>query len=871
MKDEESLHLISKNYQSFESDLKHQKYSVPFWLNYCDTVLQKAREGRENNTSAYQLRTFIGKRAISCLPRSYKLWKAQWEHESQHGTETLDVLRCFQYGSTLMSKYPRFWMDFFVWLNSHPGCCSVTQVRRTVNASLQALALPQHEKVWPTILTLVQNPKWNLPVESQQSILQRYSIYDPTYRFQYAEFLEQHPKYYGLAATVYLDLIQTSTGAPDDANQLYWTRLSELCTQHSQSVEDYVDWQRVLKSAAQLQGVIWAQLSDAWIRRGSFHVARSVLEEGLQKVSTVRDFTIVFDAYLQLEEGLLEAAVAAEENGQIQDTEPDDWDILLDPKASSTPSIADLELAMARAEHLTSRRPILLNAVLLRQNPHNVAEWVKRGELFREQPRKAAEVLETALKTVDAKHAVNGSPSSLVTNLLEIYEKMDLEKARKLMVRVCRQHEYEFLKPDCLGVCWSAWVEFELRQEKWDDALSLAREAVAPRKTAKKANLTKSLRLWDLLLDLEESLGTFQSTKDAYERAIDIGAATVQHILNYSSFLKDQKFFEESFTAFEKGVSMFAFPHPGGKLLWKEYLTSFLERYNGTKVERTRDLFERCLEKCPPEECGEFYIMNAKFEEEFGLSKRALSVYQSMCKRVPEEERLTAYRLFIAKTKKFHGVTAARDVYQSAVSELKEEDSANLCLDFAKVETSLHEFDRARAIYVYGAQMADPRRLPEFWKQWNDFEVENGSEDTFREMLRVKRSVETAFSTVVYSGIDSTESKALSNEEAMSKFAGPDGLEKDPQRQSVVSNFVPSTKRESDTNLEEVEARVAKLRKATTNALEEVGEEDQDEIDIDDIDAEIEAAVAEAKDNTQEISTKAVPEAVFGGLVRERT
>lgn len=36
-----------------------------------------------------------------------------------------------------------------------------------------------------------------------------------------------------------------------------------------------------------------------------------------------------------------------------------------------------------------------------------------------------------------------------------------------------------------------------------------------------------------------------------------------------------------------------------------------------------------------------------------------------------------------------------------------------------------------------------------FWKAWQDFEVRHGNEDTFREMLRIKRSVQAQFSTQV--------------------------------------------------------------------------------------------------------------------------
>lgn len=47
----------------------------------------------------------------------------------------------------------------------------------------------------------------------------------------------------------------------------------------------------------------------------------------------------------------------------------------------------DLELRLARFELLITRRPLLLNSVLLRQNPHNVHEWHKRVKLYEGQPR----------------------------------------------------------------------------------------------------------------------------------------------------------------------------------------------------------------------------------------------------------------------------------------------------------------------------------------------------------------------------------------------------------------------------------------------------------------------------------------------------
>lgn len=43
--------------------------------------------------------------------------------------------------------------------------------------------------------------------------------------------------------------------------------------------------------------------------------------------------------------------------------------------------------------------------------------------------------------------------------------------------------------------------------------------------------------------------------------------------------------------------------------------------------------------------------------------------------------------------------------------------------------------------------MCDPRITSEFWQTWKNFEVRHGNEDTMREMLRIKRSVQAIYNT----------------------------------------------------------------------------------------------------------------------------
>jgi pre-mRNA-splicing factor SYF1 len=483
------------------------------------------------------------------------------------------------------------------------------------------------------------------------------------------------------------------------------------------------------------------------------------------------------------------------------------------------------------------------------------------------------------LKTVIARRAVGGSASQMVTQLAKVYEEdcKNVDKSRDLFDRICNQHVYDFKNIDELAECHAAWVELELRHEAWDEALNIVRQSVIPEQGAPNLvrGLAKSLRLWDLLLDLEESLGTTQTTKDAYNRAVEQKVATPLHVLNFASFLIQHKYFEESFTVYERGIELFEFP--GVKVIWKAYVEGFLKRYKGSKIERTRDLFRRCVEACPPEECSEFFMMYGEFEEECGLAKRALGVYRQLCQKVPTAEKNTAYQLFIAKTAKYMGVTGTRDIYQTAIEALEDAPAAQMCLEFAKMETSLQEIDRARAVLAYGAQMADPRMNESYWTTWKEFEVSHGNEETFREMLRIKRSVEGAFSTVNYNAAEmsATTSKIenLSNEEAMNMIAEREGVELEPQHQPI-AGFVSASKRTAAAaQLDDVEERVAKLRKATA-ASANTAEDDDDEIDIDDLIDDLDGEGVEEKEErhvgkaVHDVSTKAVPAAVFGGLAK---
>ena len=77
-------------------------------------------------------------------------------------------------------------------------------------------------------------------------------------------------------------------------------------------------------------------------------------------------------------------------------------------------------------------------------------------------------------------------------------------------------------------------------------------------------------------------------------------------------------------------------------------------------------------------------------------------------------------------------------------------------MKYAQLEVKLGEIDRARGIFSHGSQMSDPRTAKSYWKAWQEFEICHGNEHTFREMLRIKRSVQAQFNTQV--GVSSMHS-----------------------------------------------------------------------------------------------------------------
>ena len=75
-------------------------------------------------------------------------------------------------------------------------------------------------------------------------------------------------------------------------------------------------------------GKLWTSLADYYIRQGMMEKARDIYEEGLNTVTTVRDFSLIFDTLTHFEESLISYKMQhqpADEEDEPEDSDGEDF------------------------------------------------------------------------------------------------------------------------------------------------------------------------------------------------------------------------------------------------------------------------------------------------------------------------------------------------------------------------------------------------------------------------------------------------------------------------------------------------------------------------------------------------------------------
>ena len=656
-------------------------------------------------------------------------------------SEYAKVNALFERALILLNKMPRIWEIYLKFLLLQP---IITLTRRTFDRALRALPITQHNRIWALYRPFANSASGQTAIK----IWRRYMQIHPEDAEDFNELLIEMG-HYTEAVKQYMTILNNPKFRSKNGKGEYqlWSEMVDLLVIHAKEVETGdevgIDVERIIRSGierfADQRGKLWSGLATYWITRGSFEKARDVFEEGITTVMTVRDFTLVFEAYVEFEETitgqLMEEAAARSEKGVVDEN-----------------ADFDLDIRMMRFEQLMDRRPFLINDVLLRQNPNNVSEWNVRIGLWGDKKQEVVQTYTNAIAAIQPKKAV-GRFHELWAGYAKFYEHgEDIQSARTILEKAVK---VPFKSVAELADMWIEWAEMELRNENFNEAVKIMAKAVqAPKRStvdyfdetlSPQQRVHKSWKLWAFYIDLVESVSTLEETKMVYERVFELRIATPQTVVNYANLLEENKYFEESFKIYERGLDLFSYPVAFE--LWNLYLTKAVDRKIG--IERLRDLFEQAVEEVPPKFAKVLYLMYGNLEEERGIARHAMRIYERATRAVSDEDRADMFNFYITKSASNFGLPSTRPIYERAIAALPDKDARDMCLKFADMEKRLGEIDRARAIYGHASQFCDPRTSPSFWSKWEAFEVNHGNEDTFKEMLRIKRSVQAQYNTDV--------------------------------------------------------------------------------------------------------------------------
>lgn len=733
--------LISLDDVVYEQDILRDPSSVKPWLRYIDY--------KQQHRATLLEQAFVLERACAHLPRSYKLWKMYLEIRVKHlrnvnpalfSSEYNKVNALFERSLILLNKMPQIWEMYLSFLMSQP---LVTRTRQVFDRALRALPITQHNRIWALYRPFASSACG----ETSIRIWRRYMQIHPEDSEDFIALLVEMGYIYE-AIRKYMEILdnpkfQSKEGKSDF--QL-WAEMLDLMVLHAKEIDVdnslSINVENVIRSAigkfADQRGTLWVNLAHYWTTRGNQERARDIFEEGITTVMTVRDFTVIFDSYVEFEESVISALMDSAASRASNDYVNVEEDL-------------DLDLRMIRFEQLMDRRPFLVNDVLLRQNPNNVTEWEKRVVLWGNNKMEVAQTYSDAIASVSPHKAI-GKFHELWISYAKFYEDGgDLAIARVIMGKAVK---VPFKTVAELAETWCGWAEMELRNENFHQAVDImAKATIAPKrstidyfdeKLSPQQRVHKSWKLWSFYVDLVESESTLKETKNVYERIFELRIATPQTVVNYANLLEENQYFEESFKIYERGLDLFSYPVAFE--LWNLYLRKAVDRK--ISIERLRDLFEQAIEGCPAKFAKVLYLMYGSLEEERGLARHAMRIYERATRAVSDEDRSEMFNFYMTKSASNFGLTSTRAIYERAITALPDKEARDMCLKFAEMERRLGEIDRARAIYGHASQFCDPRTTPNFWSKWEAFEVHHGNEDTFKEMLRIKRSVQAQYKYV---------------------------------------------------------------------------------------------------------------------------
>jgi crooked neck len=232
---------------------------------------------------------------------------------------------------------------------------------------------------------------------------------------------------------------------------------------------------------------------------------------------------------------------------------------------------------------------------------------------------------------------------------------------------------------------------------------------------------------WIAYAAWEESQGELQRARSIYERALDVNPREPLIYNRYVDMEMKHKNVNMARNLFDRVVSLL----PRADQFWYKY--TYMEEMLGN-IKGARQVFERWMQWLPEDTAWLAYI---KFERRYNELDHARTIYAKFVQVHPDSRNWIKWAKFEEEQEDNARV---RDVFAKAIEFLGDElVHQRIFVAFAKFETKLREFERARVIYKFGLERLPKNQSEMLYKHYVSFEKQYGSKEDIEDVVLGKR------------------------------------------------------------------------------------------------------------------------------------
>ncbi|ATY63444.1 cell cycle control (Cwf4) [Cordyceps militaris] len=238
-----------------------------------------------------------------------------------------------------------------------------------------------------------------------------------------------------------------------------------------------------------------------------------------------------------------------------------------------------------------------------------------------------------------------------------------------------------------------------------------------------------SLRNWTQYAAWELEQKEYARARSVFERALDVHPNSVQLWVRYIEAEMKTRNVNHARNLLDRAVTRL----PRIDKLWYKYV--YMEEMLGN-IPGTRQIFDRWMQWQPDEAAWSSYI---KLEKRYGEFERARDIFGMFTQIHPEPRNWIKWAKF---EEEFGTSDLVRDVFGRAVEALGDElADEKLFIAYARFESKLKEYERARAIYKYALDRLPRSRSAALHKNYTTFEKQFGDQDGVEDVVLSKRRV----------------------------------------------------------------------------------------------------------------------------------